>query len=65
MEAEKKEVLAEMQGKLVQIWAGGGAFHRQGILVGYDDMWVRMESNNEVLCFPIYSVALIKLVAQA
>ena len=56
------EALTDLIGQRVEIWDEQGNFRDRGTMVAFDDPWVRLEADGEVLCFPVYNVRLLKRV---
>jgi YD repeat-containing protein len=58
------EAIGDLIGNLVQVRSRGGQteYTDQGVLVSADDQWLRLDKDGEALCFPLYSVRLVKLI---
>src|SRR5437763_182671 len=59
------EALRDLIGRRVEIWDARGSFRDRGTLVAFEDPWIRVESDGEVLCFPVQNVRLMKLLQEA
>ena len=59
------EVLRDLIGQRVEVWDARGTFRDRGTLVAFDDPWVRLEADGEVLCFPVQNVRLLKLLSHS
>lgn len=58
------EAIAEMIGNEVAIWSNavGRDYMDQGILLAYDDPWVKIrKEEGDILCFCVYNVRIVKL----
>ncbi len=55
------QMLRDLIGQRVEVWDAQNTFHDRGMLVGYEEPWVRLENEDGVLCFPVYNIRLLKL----
>lgn len=55
--------IEDLIGNRVQVRSYGGTneYTDEGILVSVGQQWLRLDKDGEVLCLPIYSVRLVKL----
>ncbi len=62
-----KAAIGDLIGKQVEVRSqyGGGEGVDRGILEVYDYPWIRLrKDNNEILCFPVQNVRMVKLWGQ-
>ena len=65
-ESRPQVPLEDLVGSLVEVRSNGADNHHldKGILLSFEDPWLRIDSNGEILCFPVHNIRLVKVVKQ-
>ena len=60
------ETLQQLIGQRVQVWTNGAqqGFTDTGTLVAFEDPWLVLSADGEVLCFPLHNIRLIKVLGK-
>jgi hypothetical protein len=61
------DALRDLIGQRVKVWSGEGqtSYTDEGVLEAFVDPWIRLRNDqNELLCFPVYNVRLVKRLAR-
>lgn len=56
------EVLHDLVGQEVSVYSESrqGEYHDVGILESFDAAWIRIRKGDEIFCFSVYNVRLVK-----